>query len=310
MTSPNPTTGQRDHLDVDVDGPVHVLDFGGTARDDVATIVLVHGLDGSAANWWDVGPTLAGQVRTFALDLPGFGRTPLAGRKVTMAAFADQAIAVARAHTGTDGPFHLVGSSMGGAVVLLAAARHPDLVARVSLVAPAVPRAGSGPIAWSFLPWVLPFWLGIGSAESRRRMSLDPDRRVRGLLRLCYAPGSTTSPEALAEMVEVAAERDRRDAVRAWTGAARDLFTWLLRRGRFHRMAARITAPVHFIEGAADPIIPASSALDAVQRHGWQHTRLAGVGHAPMLESPEPTLRAILDGTAADGNPRARGDVA
>ncbi len=288
------------HRTVDVDGPVHVLDFGGVGQ----PVVLVHGLDGSAANFWDVGPILARTHRVIAIDLPGFGRTPLAGRSPKLALQGDLALAAADLALGDDlvgHPRHLVGNSMGGPVVLHAAARHPDAVASLTLLAPAVPRAGRGPIAWSFTPFLLPFWLGAGSIESRRRMAQDAPTRVEGLLALCYAPGSTTSPEAFAEMVEVARHRDRDDAVPAWTGAAKDLFGQLTNRARFHAMADRVTCPVHVVEGAADPVIPSTSIADTLRRHpSWTHTALRGVGHAPMLESAVATADAILGNLPAN----------
>ncbi len=303
--TPRPTTPVRDHRRVDVDGAVHVLDLGGPPEPSDA-VVLVHGLDGSAANFWDLGPLLAPHHRVVAVDLPGFGRTPLAGRSTRLRDHADLALAAADAALPDhrDEPVHLVGSSMGGPVVLLAAARRPERVASVTLLAPALPRAGGGPVAWSFAPWLLPFWLGLGRLEPRRRQAQEPAARVRSLLDLCYAPGSTTSPEALAEMVEVARLRDADDAIRGWSGSARDLFGWLAARSRFHAMARRVTCPVHVVEGAADPVIPRSSVADAVRRHGWSHTALDGVGHAPMLEAPARTADAVL------GNLPARTGVA
>lgn len=285
---------------MDVDGPVHVLDFGGAGE----PVVLVHGLDGSAANFWDLGPVLARTHRVIAIDLPGFGRTPLAGRSPKLAPQADLALAAADLALGDDllgHPRHLVGNSMGGPVVLHAAARHAEAVASLSLLAPAVPRAGRGPVAWSFAPFVLPFWLGMGSIESRRRMGQDAATRVRGLLALCYAPGSTTSSAAFDEMVDVARARHRNDAVPAWTGAARDLFGQLMNRAGFHALADRVTCPVHVVEGAADPIIPSSSIADTLRRHpSWTHTSLRGVGHAPMLESAVTTADAILGNLPAN----------
>ena len=59
---------------VDLGGPVHFADFGGSGP----TMVLVHGLGGSHLNWLAVGPALAARARVLAPDLAGFGRTPLA----------------------------------------------------------------------------------------------------------------------------------------------------------------------------------------------------------------------------------------
>ena len=65
-----------EHRTVDLDGPVHYADFGGTGR----PVVLVHGLGGSYANWLAVGPRLAALGRVYALDLAGHGLTPSLGR--------------------------------------------------------------------------------------------------------------------------------------------------------------------------------------------------------------------------------------
>lgn len=48
------------HGVVDLDGPVHFLDFGGEGD----PLLLVHGLGGSALNWMAVGPRLAERHRT------------------------------------------------------------------------------------------------------------------------------------------------------------------------------------------------------------------------------------------------------
>ena len=57
------------HRTVDLDGPVHYLDFGGAGP----PLVMVHGLGGSAINWMAVGAEMAKDYRAVALDLAGFG---------------------------------------------------------------------------------------------------------------------------------------------------------------------------------------------------------------------------------------------
>src|SRR2546430_1919938 len=130
---------------IDLDGPVHYADFGGTGP----TLVLVHGLGGSHVNWLAVAPALARGARVLALDLAGFGRTPLGERsadvhanRVLLDRFLD---AVAAA------PAILIGNSMGGLLAMLEAARAPERVAGLVLVAAAASRrlAGLRP-DWSF----------------------------------------------------------------------------------------------------------------------------------------------------------------
>lgn len=291
-----------DHVTVDIRGPVHLLDPGGPDDADRPPLVLVHGLDGSAANWWDVAPELARDHRVVAPDLPGFGRTRLRRRWRSITAHADLTVAVAQRAVGArpDRRVVLVGNSMGGPVVLAAAARHPDLVAGVILVAPALPRAGASRIDVSWLPVVLPIRLPVLPwLEPLRRHGLDPERRVRALLDLCYAPGGRESPEAFAEMVAVAEQRRTLDHARGWAGAARSLFTWLCRRGAFHDLAARVTAPVLVLEGGADPIIPRANVTAACERHpSWQRVTMPGVGHVPQLEDPDGFVACVRAFTA------------
>ena len=62
---------------IDIDGPVRYRAWDGPRE---TTFVLVHGLGGSNLNWVQVAPGLSGLGRVLALDLPGFGSTPRAGR--------------------------------------------------------------------------------------------------------------------------------------------------------------------------------------------------------------------------------------
>lgn len=290
------TTMTHTHLDLTGDpaGPVHVLDWGG---DGPWPTVLVHGLDGSAANWFDVGPSLAAEGRVVAPDLPGFGRTPLAGRRPTMASCADVVAATIRT-LGLDTPVSLMGNSMGAPVALWTAVRHPGLVRDLTMVAPAVPRTADRAVEWGFLAtFVLPFAVpGLMKVEPARRHAKEPTRAVRDLLDLCYTPGSRESDAAFAEMVDVAARRDRDDHVDGWYLAARSLFAQLARPRRFHAMAARVSCPVHVVAGARDPIIPTSSIDAAAARHpDWRITFLPGTGHVPQLESPDAFLAAVAE---------------
>src|SRR5438132_975051 len=83
-------------------------------------MVLVHGLGGSHANWLAVGAGLAAHARVLAPDLPGFGRTPLAGRSARVRANVEL---LDRLLDAVDGrPAVLVGNSMGGLIAMVEAA--------------------------------------------------------------------------------------------------------------------------------------------------------------------------------------------
>src|ERR1022692_3612 len=110
---------------IDLDGPVHYLDFGGPARGPV--IVCVHGLGGSAVNWSAIAPLLTGGYRMLAPDLAGHGLTQSLGRGADVA--ANRALLHRFIGSVSASPVILMGNSMGGMISLLEAGAAPDAVA-------------------------------------------------------------------------------------------------------------------------------------------------------------------------------------
>src|SRR3989442_8461003 len=143
---------------IDLDGPVHYADFGGTGP----TLVLVHGLGGSHVNWMAVAPALARDARVLAVDLAGFGRTPLGERSADVHA---NRILLDRFLEGVAaGPAVLVGNSMGGLVAMMEAALAPERAAGPRLGPPSQPGAAPGPLegrAAALSPYALPVLGGV-----------------------------------------------------------------------------------------------------------------------------------------------------
>jgi pimeloyl-ACP methyl ester carboxylesterase len=77
---------------------------------------------------------LAEQYRVIAPDLPGFGRSPVSGTAVSYEAYAD-VLAGVLAERGIERA-HVAGLSMGGGIALAFAARHPQRVRTLVLMAP------------------------------------------------------------------------------------------------------------------------------------------------------------------------------
>jgi pimeloyl-ACP methyl ester carboxylesterase len=95
-------------------------------------VVLVHGTPGSADAWADYLLAPPAGLELVALDRPGFGRS---GPDGAVTALAAQAAAVT-ALIATDGRRTvLLGHSLGGPIVALVAAEHPDRVAALVLLA-------------------------------------------------------------------------------------------------------------------------------------------------------------------------------
>src|SRR6478672_10595689 len=63
--------------------PVNTIDLGtGPA------LLFVHGLSGSWPNWLEQLPVFAGERRVIALDLPGFGHSPMPRAEISMSGYA------------------------------------------------------------------------------------------------------------------------------------------------------------------------------------------------------------------------------
>ena len=121
---------------IDLGGPVHYREWPGPAEG--PTFVLVHGLGGSLLNWASVAPGLARWGRVVALDLAGFGLTPLERRSAGVT--ANRRLLGAFLKALELPPVVLVGNSMGGMVSLLQAARAPETISALVLVDAAFPR--------------------------------------------------------------------------------------------------------------------------------------------------------------------------
>ena len=95
---------------VDLEGPVAYREWEGP--NDTA-FVLVHGLGASHLSWVQVAEGVAGLGHVFAIDLPGFGASPLAGRG---AGLMDQRRTVSRfiGSVGVDRVVHISSTAVYG----------------------------------------------------------------------------------------------------------------------------------------------------------------------------------------------------
>ena len=140
-------------------------------------VVLVHGFGGDKNSWLFVQQPLAEERTVHALDLPGHGASgkdvgdgSLATLTDTVVGFLD-ALGIERAH--------LVGHSLGGAVIAAVAQAEPGKVASLTLLAPA-----------GYTPEVDAEYLrGFAAAGSRRelkpllgRLFADPSQVTRQLV--------------------------------------------------------------------------------------------------------------------------------
>jgi len=273
----------------DLEGPVHYLDFGG----DGPPLVCVHGLAGSALNWMAVGPALARDHRVLALDLRGFGRTPLgAGTRLP----DNRRLLDLFLREVAGGPATVVGSSMGGLLAVLQAAASPETVCSLVLVDPALPWRGRRPFdlpMFAFFAALLPPVAGEATlAWGGRRWGAE--RIVAGVLEACCSDRGRVPEDMVRALVDQETERLASPrSHRALAQGARSLLWTLARRGLM-RTYRQVSAPVLVVHGERDRLIPAAYSVAAGQRFGWRVEVLPGVGHVPMMECPDDFLALTL----------------
>jgi pimeloyl-ACP methyl ester carboxylesterase len=188
----------------DVDGPVHYREWEGPAEG--PTFVLVHGLGGSLLNWAPVAPGLALWGRVVALDLAGFGLTPLAERSAGVT--ANRRLLRGFMQALELPPVVLVGNSMGGMVSMLQAARNPETVSSLVLVDAAFPRGRVR--ASQFTPKIAALFAAysvslVGERVAKwRQQRLGPEGLVHETLRLCSPHPERIDPKLVAALIDQA----------------------------------------------------------------------------------------------------------
>lgn len=289
-----------EHHIIDIHGPVHYVDHGGTGR----PMVMVHGLGGSHLNWIAVADHFARNHHVLAVDLAGFGLTPLAGRSASVQAnreLLDRFIAEM-----TDEPVVLVGNSMGGLIAMMEAADSPRLVSGLVLVNPALPAVSTAAINGDTLRRiVLPLVPVAGPAYMQRYYDrTTPEEQVEETLRIvCSDPGRVSEAHREVSLEMARMRRTMEWAIPAFSEASRSIAGVLGRRSRFRAMAHRISAPTLLIHGEDDRVVdPNAARWLASQRPDWGFLMLDGNGHVPQVETPELFVEVVegwLDRTLA-----------
>jgi pimeloyl-ACP methyl ester carboxylesterase len=268
------------------------------AREDAEPAMFVHGLGGSSRNWTDImdllsrpgatapgptGPVLA----SVALDLPGFGYSPVPGNG-DYSIGARAAAVIALIDKRGDWPVHLVGNSLGGAVCTRVAAQRPDLVRTLTLISPALP---------DLHPRLMPLRVAAISVPRLGRWALgrlamaSAEARTNQMIRGLYADPTRIHPDRIREEI---AEVTRRDGLGyqddVLIGSVRAIVAEYTRFGprTLWRDAARVTAPTLVIHGSHDRLVnPATAARAARKFRSAQAVVLPQIGHVAMMERPD-----------------------
>ncbi len=278
---------------IDLHGPLHGMEYGGEGR----LVLLVHGLSGSAVNWVETAVPLTAYGRVVAPELPGFGRTPPAGRSASMKAQAALMADFIEYQGG--GPALVIGNSMGAMISMILAGQRPDLVERLVLIdTPGSTADLEGlPPAWvtSMLMYLVPGanllfvnrLLRRGTPEQTTDTSLDL---------LAGGPGRM-SARVRRLHARVAAERKAMSwPPHAYLEAFQSVIANLVPFSRWRRTALDVRAPTLLIHGTHDRVVPISAAERLADlRPDWFYRPLVGIGHIAMLEAPDLLLEVVAE---------------
>jgi pyruvate dehydrogenase E2 component (dihydrolipoamide acetyltransferase) len=238
------------------DGEVNVMSIGEGSG---MPAIMVHGFGGDMNSWALAQGELGASRTIHALDLPAHGSSTVPAAPLTVESLASSlaqvldAIGIARAH--------VVAHSLGGALSLLLAKDRPQLVASLSLIAP----AGLGP--------------DIDAGYIEAFVSAERRPQMKQALAALFA-----DPEQIRrEMVDDVLRFMRADGVpAALRGLANNAFPGGKQRLVLRDILEGLPMPVQVIWGEQDRIIPA--AHRAGLPPGTSVHLLPAAGHMVHLE--------------------------
>jgi pimeloyl-ACP methyl ester carboxylesterase len=250
-----------------------------------APLLLLHGIGRSLEDWDEQHARLADRFELHSLDLPGFGWSDPVEGATTLVALADALPGYLDA-AGVRGPVAVVGNSLGGAVAMAFATRHPDR-ARALVLADS---AG----------------FGRGVTVGLRMLAFDPLATLllrptpgnsRRSTRTIFHDPALTTPERVRHAQELSA---RPTHAAAMLEVARDLGTVRGVSSTWRRPlveAVRASGlPVLAMWGDRDRILPPAHLAALARELPDARTRLIpGCGHMPQIERPDLFADLVAD---------------
>ncbi len=242
------------------------------------TLVLLHGFGANKDNWTRISRHLTPHFRVIAPDLIGFGESDRApDDDYTIPAQVVRVRQFVRV-LGIES-LHLGGSSMGGYIAGTYAARYPDEVHSLLLIAPAGVKAAEPSEMLARLAEGQPIPLLVANKT-------DYDRLLDFVFyKRPFIPG----PVKHVLTSEAVVRRPHHQAI----------WNQLIEAWDFQPLEDRLrglTVPTLIVWGAQDLVLHVSGAkMLAAAVPNAQATVLEAVGHLPMIETPEATARAYLN---------------
>ncbi len=256
----------------EVDG--HRIHYWDTGVSEKPVLVLLHGFGSSKENWSFLVPLLSAQYRVLVPDLPGFGNSTFSTQSDYRMESQAERISTWLAQLGVS-QFRIAGSSMGGAISALIAARHPSLVAGLCLMN----AAGAPATRMSMLEAGILAGRNFLIAENRAeamhlfRVCLHSRRKILGAVFAFLMAGDMRHRHTLNHVIFG-------DLVRSLETAYLSL--------------ASISSPTLVLWGDSDQVL-SPTCVDAFLEK-IPHAKamvLPETGHLPMLEKPQDTATVL-----------------
>lgn len=246
-------------------------------------ILFVHGLAGCWRNWLENMPHFARRYRAIALDLPGFGDSPMPSWDVSMPAYGRLLNELCE-RLGLERVAALVGNSLGGFVATEAAIEQPQRYERLVLVSAAGVSLAKAKGRR--------FEAAARTIKAAAPLLLDADRDVwlnrplgrRAAFGWVMRSPEKLRPELLKEQVKPGLDSEGLvSAVASMVGYdSRQRLT-------------EIEIPTLIVWGLSDRIVPVEAALRYHRLIPRSRLEIfERTGHVPMLERPR-RFNALLD---------------
>ncbi|OLL31096.1 acetoin dehydrogenase dihydrolipoyllysine-residue acetyltransferase subunit [Burkholderia sp. SRS-W-2-2016] len=233
-------------------------------------VLFIHGFGGDLNNWLFNLDAIAAKHPVIALDLPAHGQSQAALPGASVDALADFVRGFLEA-AHVNGPVHVVGHSMGGAIAMQMALSTPAQVASLALVSPAGfdSEINSG------------YTDGFVQAQSRREL--------KPVLEQLFADPELVSRQMIDDLLKF----KRMDGIEPLLA---ELAGTLFRDGRQSAILADrlagVDKPVLVLWGKDDRVIPSAQAAKAPA--GAQVILFDATGHMAMLEKASEVNAALL----------------
>lgn len=236
-------------------------------------LVLAPSLGTSTLVWENAAELLGAQFSLLRWDLPGHGISPPARDGFTVAELADAVLELVDEPT-----FHYAGVSLGGAIGLELALRHPGRIDRVAMICSLAKFGDSS--SWTDRAALV-------RAQSTSAL-------VGASAGRWFSPGSIARlPEVTGRLLHTLADADDESyALCCEALAAYDVRAEL----------GELSRPLLAISGRDDPVAPpdAMAALAAATPHG-RAIDLADAGHLASAEQPAAVADLLIDFFRKDG---------